>query len=78
MDWVGEIVVDNNGWYSSFRWTFYLDIVFLILIALGLPITRQYRCIVIYIVYLGLTPSKDIQFTDHFDCISIDWHWVLS
>lgn len=50
MDWVGEIVVDNHWWGSSFRWTFFLDVALLILVALGLPITRQYRCIVIYIV----------------------------
>ncbi|CAD8169602.1 unnamed protein product [Paramecium octaurelia] len=46
MEWFANIVVDFGYYYNSFRWTFYTFVVTLIIIALGLPITRSLRTIV--------------------------------
>ncbi|CAK84259.1 unnamed protein product (macronuclear) [Paramecium tetraurelia] len=46
MEWFANIVVDFGYYYNTFRWTFYTFVVALIIIALGLPITRSLRTIV--------------------------------
>ncbi|CAD8113658.1 unnamed protein product [Paramecium primaurelia] len=46
MEWFANIVVDFGYYDNSFRWTFYFFVTTLIIIALGLPITRSIRAVV--------------------------------
>ncbi|CAD8127750.1 unnamed protein product [Paramecium sonneborni] len=48
MEWFANIVVEFSYYDNSFRWTFYVFVVTLIIMALGLPITRSIRGIVKY------------------------------
>ncbi|CAD8211237.1 unnamed protein product [Paramecium octaurelia] len=46
IEWVGQTVVDIGHHSTEFRWTFYIVVILLILLGLGLPIFRQNRQIV--------------------------------
>jgi len=46
MEWFTNIIVEFGYYRNSFRWTFYIIVTTLIIIALGLPITRSIRAIV--------------------------------
>ncbi|CAD8121200.1 unnamed protein product [Paramecium sonneborni] len=44
--WFSSLVVNHNYWRSQFRWTWFVVLSLLIVLILGLPIIRKYRCIV--------------------------------
>ncbi|CAK68499.1 unnamed protein product (macronuclear) [Paramecium tetraurelia] len=46
VEWIGQTVVDIGHHSTEFRWTFYIVVILLILLGLGLPIIRQNRLIV--------------------------------
>lgn len=76
MRWFANIVVDFGYYYNDFRWTFYLFVTTLIIIALGLPITRSIRVVVRYQsnIFLGETLEFYILSIDSFNRICAYWN----